>query len=54
MQSLHLDEQKLPVIVKSGEVIGVLSHDAVEQLGLPVDVTVVNGGHDQYCVALGS
>jgi len=54
LQALDIDEQKLPDIVSSGEAIGCLTYDAAEQLGLSENTLVVNGGHDQYCVALGS
>lgn len=54
LQALCIDERRLPEIKKSGEIIGCLIAEAAEQLGLPENTPVVSGGHDQYCVALGS
>lgn len=54
LETLGIQEQKLPAIVRSGEVIGKLREAAALELGLSAHTTVVSGGHDQYCVALGS
>ncbi|MDR3551840.1 MAG: FGGY family carbohydrate kinase [Clostridia bacterium] len=49
-----LGAEKLPEIADSGSVIGELTGEAAEALGLKRAVRVVSGGHDQYCVALGA
>lgn len=41
-------------ITAPGVAFGPLSDDSAIALGLPADVTVVAGGHDQYCAALGA
>ena len=47
-------EEKLPKLVRSGEVIGNLTAEAAEKLGLSTDCVLVAGAHDQYAVALGA
>ena len=47
-------EEKLPKLVRSGEVIGNLTAEAAEELGLSTDCVLVAGAHDQYAVALGA
>jgi xylulokinase len=44
----------LPDIVPSTDVIGNLTHDAAELLGLPTSVLIVAGGVDNSCMALGA
>ncbi len=44
----------LPDIVPTGEIIGNLTHDAAEQLGLTTKTIVVSGAHDQYAAATGA
>lgn len=46
--------QRLPKLVRSGEVIGPLTENAAEELGLTTDCLLVAGAHDQYAVALGA
>jgi len=46
-------EEELPVPVQAGEIAGKLTKQTAEPLGLPEGVTVVVGGHDQPCGALG-
>jgi xylulokinase len=43
-----------PEIVPSSKVIGTLTDEAAQQLGLPKDVKVVSGGVDNSCMALGA
>ena len=43
-----------PDIVPSTEIIGSLTKDAAEELGLPTSVKVVAGGVDNSCMALGA
>ena len=54
MEMAGVDETRLGVLIRSGEVIGQLGKDAARELGLNPGVRVVSGGHDQYCAALGS
>jgi len=49
-----IDRRKLPVPVASGTVAGQVGAAAAKRLGLPKGVTVVVGGHDQCCNALGA
>jgi len=49
-----ITEDKLPKLVRSGEVIGNLTEDAAKELGLSTDCVLVAGAHDQYAVALGA
>lgn len=44
---------KLGKVVPGGKVIGTVSAEMASELGLPRDVQVVSGGHDQCCNALG-
>jgi len=49
-----IGERQLSPIWPSGQVIGRLSSDAAQALGLGPETLVVNGAHDQYCAALGA
>jgi sugar (pentulose or hexulose) kinase len=49
-----IEKRSIAEIIPSGKVIGNLREDAAEELGLPADVTVVSGGHDQYCASIGA
>ncbi|MBR4941327.1 MAG: hypothetical protein IKZ19_04955, partial [Clostridia bacterium] len=49
-----IGEETLPSIVASGEVIGNLTAEAAEELGLSTETVLVSGAHDQYAVALGA
>ena len=51
---LGIDESRLPEIMPSGEFIGMLTQKASDDLGLPQNIKVYNGAHDQYCSAIGS
>lgn len=51
---LGITRRRLPKIADSGAVIGTLQPSAAQALGLPEDVLVAAGGHDQYCAALGA
>ena len=53
LQVFDLPREKLPDIVASGVVTGVVSQAAASELGLPAGVRIVSGGHDQSCTALG-
>ena len=47
-------EAQLPKLVRSGDVIGNLTEEAAQALGLSTDTVLVAGAHDQYAVALGA
>ncbi len=49
-----IDRSRLGRVVPGCTVLGTISREAAAELGLPVDVTLVAGGHDQCCNALGS
>lgn len=48
-----VSRDKMPKCVFTGEYIGNLTEKAAEELSLPTSVKVYNGGHDQYCAAVG-
>jgi len=52
MAGIGLD--RLSPMRDSGVVVGQLTDEASHATGLPRSVLVVNGGHDQYCAALGA
>ena len=54
LQCARLEERKLPEILPSGSLLGGLTAQAAEELGLHTGVQVFNGAHDQYCGALGA
>ena len=47
-------EEQLPKLVHSGDVIGYLTAEAADAMGLSTDCVLVAGAHDQYAVALGA
>ena len=49
-----IDPAKLPPCLASGLVAGTVSDPMARELGLPKDVKIVVGGHDQCCNALGA
>ncbi|MBN1488820.1 MAG: hypothetical protein JXA69_02795 [Phycisphaerae bacterium] len=49
-----IERAQLGRVVAGGTVLGTISRDAADALGLPTNVTIVAGGHDQCCNALGS
>ena len=49
-----ITEEKLPKLVRSGEIIGHLTASAARELGLSEQTLLVAGAHDQYAVALGA
>ena len=48
-----LDRIKLPELAPSGTVIGTISKNMADELGLPSNVSIVAGAHDQCANALG-
>lgn len=49
-----ISREKLPEILPSGCNLGKLAGDAADALGLCSSTIIVNGGHDQYCAAVGA
>jgi sugar (pentulose or hexulose) kinase len=54
LEYLALSEGKLPVTLPTASLVGNLTKDAADALGLDTDVKVYNGAHDQYCSSIGS
>jgi sugar (pentulose or hexulose) kinase len=54
VSEVGIDRSQLVELCAPGDVIGQLSSSAAAVLGLPEEVIVVAGGHDQYCAALGA
>jgi sugar (pentulose or hexulose) kinase len=54
LEFLELTEEKLPKTLKSGAFVGTLTAEAAAKTGLPEDVRIYNGAHDQYCASVGS
>ena len=49
-----IEQEKLSDPVPSGTVVGKISADLAHELGLPANVLLLAGGHDQSCAALGA
>jgi xylulokinase len=49
----RIDLQKLPRLVPSGVVIGSVSRRIAQELGLPSNVSIISGSHDQIANAVG-
>jgi sugar (pentulose or hexulose) kinase len=49
-----IQPSQLSTIRESGQVVGALTREGSEQIGLATGVQIVNGAHDQYCAALGT
>jgi xylulokinase len=49
-----MERKKLGRVVPGGTPVGTVSQRAAAELGLPAEVRVVAGGHDQCCNALGA
>ena len=54
LQIAGINEDRLPEILPTGVEVGKLTARAAEELGLNTSVKIINGGHDQYCAAIGS
>lgn len=54
LQWSGIDAARFGRVVPGGTVLGRISRGAAQDLGLPSDVSLVAGGHDQSCNALGS
>ncbi len=53
LDNLEIPREKLPDLVKSGEIVGETQEDAAKLCGLVAGTPVVAGGGDQQCAALG-
>jgi xylulokinase len=53
LESFGLDRAMLPCTAPSGTVIGTVSGRIADELGLPPNVSIVTGGHDQSVNAVG-
>jgi sugar (pentulose or hexulose) kinase len=53
LSAVGVSEGELPVILKTGQLVGELRNPAADALGLPAGVKVYNGAHDQYCASIG-
>ncbi|MBN1352889.1 hypothetical protein JXJ21_26100 [candidate division KSB1 bacterium] len=51
---VDLDPQLLPRCLPGGTIAGGVSRRIADELGLPLDVKIIVGGHDQCCNALGA
>ncbi len=54
LQAMRLSKEVFPEVVSSATVIGTLSKEASDVLGLPETVQVTAGGVDNSCMALGA
>ncbi len=54
LDATGIDKNKMPEILASTDVLGTLTSEAAEALGLSVDVKVVCGGVDNACMAAGA
>ena len=53
-RTFGLDSDKMPAVIESGRAVGTLDARVAAELGLAAAVTVVPGGHDQPCGAVGA
>ena len=54
LSAIGLEASRLATPVASGTVVGSIASSVAKKLGLPGNVQVVTGGHDQPCGALGA
>lgn len=54
LDAAGITRDALSLVAASGTPTGALAPEAVRATGLPEDVLVVNGAHDQYCAAVGT
>ena len=53
-RAFDLDSDKMPAVIESGRPVGTLDRRVAGELGFTAAVTVVPGGHDQPCGAVGA
>ncbi|MCL5770907.1 MAG: FGGY family carbohydrate kinase [Actinobacteria bacterium] len=51
---IGLREDNFSEVKNSGEIVGFLNDDICSKLNIEGKVAIVNGGHDQYCSAIGA
>lgn len=49
-----ITRNNVPEIIPSGTIAGRLTKKAAGELGLPKDVILISGAHDQYCASIGA
>lgn len=54
LDAISITEQMLPAVKPSGSPIGQLPEEMAHELGFRESVTVVTGGHDMVCAAVGA
>jgi xylulokinase len=54
LEIAEIGRENVACIIPSGEKIGTLNRKASDELGLPENVQVISGAHDQYCADIGS
>ena len=54
LEATGIPLKKLPRIVPAGTVVGQVEETLASELGLPPNVKIITGGHDQCCTALGA
>lgn len=54
LAAIPMAEEKLPAVLPSGAPIGLLPEASAKQLGFTAPVTVLTGGHDMVCAAVGA
>jgi len=53
LNAAEIEERLFSNVVASGTVIGNINKNITEEIGLPADIKLVTGGHDQVCAAVG-
>ncbi len=54
LECAGVNENKFGEPVQAGTVVGEISNSIADELGLPLGIVLVAGGHDQPCAALGA
>jgi xylulokinase len=54
IKAAGIDPDKLAPVCQSGQFLGTISDSACLETGLKPGVSIISGGHDQCCAALGS
>jgi xylulokinase len=53
LDRVGVDRSNLPQTVPAGSIIGSVSRHSAAELGLPIGLPIISGGHDQCCTAVG-
>ncbi len=54
LQLVDIDERLFSNVVPSGTIVETINKDVALEIGLPADLKLVTGGHDQVCAAIGA